>query len=94
MNCVTGANLLLVWNGTRLQSFVPSRGLRQGDPLSPYLFVLCMEKLSVLIQEKVNNGVWKPVKVTRGGLGISHLFYADDIMLFARATTSQLRIIL
>lgn len=46
MHCVSTSKLSLIWNGARLPPFAPTRGLRQGDPLSPYIFVLCMEKLS------------------------------------------------
>ena len=94
MYCVTSASLSLVWNGVRLDSFTPTRGLRQGDPLSPYLFVLCMEKLSSLISKKVEDGHWKPVSIWRGGLKISHLFFAADILLFARAKVSQIAVIM
>ena len=94
MFCVASSSLSIVWNGVRLENFSPNRGLRQGDPMSPYLFVLCMERLSAMISQKVDSGVWKPVKVTRRGMGISHLLFADDILLFAEAKVSQLRIIM
>lgn len=55
MNCTTSTSLSMKWNGYKLESFTPTRGLRQGDPMSPYLFVLCMENLSLLIQQKVKN---------------------------------------
>lgn len=42
--CIKSSNLSILWNGNKLESFKPTRGLRQGDPLSPYLFVLCMER--------------------------------------------------
>lgn len=63
--------------------------MRQGDPLSPYLFVLCMEKLSHLINYQVAQRKWKPVKASRNGPAISHLFFADDLILFAEASVSQ-----
>lgn len=53
MHCVTSSSLSLIWNGKRIENISPSRGLRQGDPLSPYFFVICMEKLSITIFEAV-----------------------------------------
>ena len=43
MFCVSSSSLLYVWNGVSLPSFQPNKGLRQGDPISPYLFMLCIE---------------------------------------------------
>ncbi|XP_057451810.1 uncharacterized protein LOC130743585 [Lotus japonicus] len=54
MRCVSASTLSILWNGSRLPSFHPGRGLRQGDPMSPYHFVLCMERLSVRIDHLVN----------------------------------------
>ena len=94
MCCIKSSSLSILWNGSRLESFSPSRGLRQGDPLSPYLFVLCMEKLAVYINKKVDNGVWSPVAVSRGGPRFSHLLFADDVMLFCKASSSQVKMVL
>nr|XP_025692546.1 uncharacterized protein LOC112794781 [Arachis hypogaea] len=89
MACVTSSSLSILWNGNRLQSFKPIRGLRQGDPMSPYLFVLCMENLSCLISHKVSQGSWIAVSVSRHGPKISHLMFADDLLLFCKATKTQ-----
>lgn len=49
--CVSTAEMHVLWNGEKGETFNPSRGLKQGDPLSPYLFVLVMEKFAHLIQD-------------------------------------------
>lgn len=84
MNCVTETSLSILWNGSPLPEFRPTRGLRQGDPLSPYLFVICMEKLSHMINVKVEKNKWCGLKVSKNGPSISHLFYADDLVIFAK----------
>ncbi|XP_057449118.1 uncharacterized protein LOC130740498 [Lotus japonicus] len=93
MSCVSSSHISIMWNGSRLPKFKPDRGLRQGDPLSPYLFVLCMERLSVLIHNLVDNGEWKPVRISQGGPPISHLFFADDVLLFCQATSDQVNLL-
>lgn len=90
MFIVTSNNFAILWNKEQLPFFAPSRGLRQGDPLSHYLFVLCLEKLSHLKNEEVRQGNWKPIEVTRSGPSISHVCFADDIMLFGEASEAQL----
>ena len=52
MSCVTTTSISILFNGSALDAFQPSRGLRQGDPLSPYLFILCMEVLGALFEGK------------------------------------------
>ena len=56
MNCVTTSSLNILWNGETTEEFRPSRGIRQGHPISPYLFVICMEKLSHMINDLVQKG--------------------------------------
>ena len=72
-------------NGKPWGHITPSRGLHQGDPLSPYLFLLCAEGLSTLIKKAVSNGVIKGVSVCRGGPILSHLFFANDSIIFCKA---------
>ena len=61
---------------------VPPRGLRQGDPLSPYLFLLCSEGLNGLIQNAINDGKIHGFSLCSLGPKISHLFFVDDSLLF------------
>ena len=86
MSCVTSVSTSLLLNGGSLDPFLPSRGIRQGDPLSPYLFILSMEFLGHLIKEKCDAKLWTPVKASRSGLAFSHLLFADDLVIFANAT--------
>ena len=92
MTCINSANLLILWNGEPMEKFAPSRGIRQGDPLSPYLYVICMERLAHLIDQEVHNGNWKPVKASRGGPPISNLAFADDLILFTEASVEQAQV--
>ena len=93
MCCVSGPEMSLLWNGERTDSFKPLRGLRQGDPLSPYLFVLCMERLCHLIERSIDNKQWKPISLSQGGPKLSHICFADDLILFAEASVMQIRVI-
>lgn len=90
---ITSATISLLWNGNRTDSFNPVRGLRQGDPLSPYLFVLCMERLGYMISKEVQEQRWTPIQVSQGGPSLSHLFFADDVLLFTKAKPSQARLV-
>ena len=79
MSCVSSTKISILFNGGALESFKPSRGIRQGDPLSPYLFILCMKYLGHLIEEKCMIGAWKPLKASRDNIGISHLFFCGRL---------------
>lgn len=73
MSCISTTNISILVNGGMLEPFEPSRGIRQGDLLSPYIFILCMEYLSHLIEQKCVEGTWVPLKASKNNLGISHL---------------------
>ena len=82
MKCVTSVNYAIKVNGCPMGSITPTRGIRQGDPLSPYLFLLCAEGLSSLIKASVANGVLKGISVCKGGPELSHLIL-QTIVLFS-----------
>ena len=85
MSCVSSTSTSILFNGGALDPFLPSKGIRQGDPLSPYLFILCLEVLGALITEKCQAKQRNPIKTSQEGLAFSHIFFADDLMLFAKA---------
>lgn len=90
LNCVSSVSYSVLLNGKPTRCFRPSRGIRQGDPISPYLFLLCAEALSVLIRRAEEEGRFSGISISRGGPQISHLFFADDSLLFAKATDQSL----
>lgn len=83
----------VLWNGVPLSKFKPVRGIRQGCPLSPYLFVMCMEWLGHLINSTISNGNWKPIRLSQSGPLISHLFFADDLVIFSKVDLKHGKII-
>ncbi|KAH9783625.1 reverse transcriptase domain-containing protein [Citrus sinensis] len=89
MECVTSARMSILWNGEATAEFIPGRGICQGDPLSPYIFVLCIERLSHGITQAVRDGSWKPIPLAKHGTPLTHLFFADDLLLFAEASIDQ-----
>ena len=75
MRCVSTVTYSIKINGTPRGHIITSRGIRQGDPLSPYIFLLCAEGLSALIQSAVDRGQMEGVKICRGSPRLSHLFF-------------------
>ena len=87
-SCISTAKFLVLINGEPAGFFSSSKGLRQGDPLSPYLFIMGMEVLSALIRRVVEGGCISGCRIQRGrgqAVNISHLFFADDAIVFREA---------
>jgi hypothetical protein len=89
MACVTSVRYCVNLNGTLSDSFAPTRGLRQGDPLSPFLFLFVADGLAAILRQKVQVKEVTPVRVCPRAPGISHLLFADDTLLFFRAMAQE-----
>jgi exonuclease III len=89
MKCITTVRYSIVVNGQPVGDFRPSRGIRQGDPLSPYLFILCAEVLSSKLQQAERQGILRGVPTSVGGPRLTHLFFADDSLLFCKVNQDE-----
>jgi ribonuclease HI len=89
LRCISTVSYKILINGQPSKNFTPERGLRQGDPLSPYLFILCADVLSGLVKNKVGIGSIHGIQIARQAPKISHLLFADDSLLFARANSTE-----
>ncbi|KAL8116353.1 hypothetical protein AgCh_022742 [Apium graveolens] len=89
LQCVTSVSYSVTHGNSEMGPIIPSRGLRQGDPLSPYLFILCAEGLSALINRRESQGLIHGIKICRQAPSISHLLFADDSYLFCTASDNE-----
>ncbi|GKA08346.1 putative RNA-directed DNA polymerase [Tanacetum coccineum] len=81
-SCLSSASISVMINGSPSNEFKMERGLRQGDPLSPFLFLIVAEALQVCILDACNKGLYNGVSLARCGANVSLLQYADDALLF------------
>ncbi|CAM8986762.1 unnamed protein product [Rhodiola kirilowii] len=89
MLCVRTVTYQVKINDQTSRSITPGRGLRQGDPLSPYLFLLVSELLSAKMAAAVDRKSLSGIQLGRGGPTISHLFFANDSIFFIRASREE-----
>ena len=93
MACVTTVSFEVLINGGKPDQFKLGRGVRQGDPLSPYLFILAQKVLSRLLDWEFHFKKISRVKASLNGPAITHVMYADDIVLFSKATRMEAKAI-
>ena len=75
MTCVSSVRYSVRFNGVLSKPFQPTRGLRQGDPLSPYLFLFVADALSIILQKEAELGRVEELRISRNAPGISHLLF-------------------
>ena len=90
MQCVTTTSFSVLINGSPFGHFKPQRGLRQGDPFSPFLFVLTSEVLSKLIEREATSNKINGYKLARDLAPITHLQFADDLFIFVQANEENM----
>lgn len=88
--CVTTVSLSVLVNGSATREFPMKRGLRQGCALSPFLFNLVAESLSLVFNKATSIGLFAGVRIREGGLMISHLQFSDDTIIFCDNSETQI----
>ena len=88
MGCLTSANFVVLINGTPSSFFIASKGIRQGCPLSPLLFILVIEGISLLINDARVKGLIKGIKIFPT-LAVTHLLFVDDVILLGTGTLRE-----
>lgn len=85
MACITTVTYAININGTSQGHITPTRGIRQDDPLSPYIFIICAEILSTRLGKLEMDGKLEGLKISKHGPPILHLMYVDDLLITCRA---------
>ncbi|KAJ9560832.1 hypothetical protein OSB04_005992 [Centaurea solstitialis] len=93
MMCVTSASFSIRVNGEQCGHFQGMRGIRQGDPLSPYLFTLVMEVLTLMVKRRVMNADGFKFHPKCEKLGITHLCFADDLLMFCHGDVESVNVL-
>ncbi|GJS89425.1 reverse transcriptase domain, reverse transcriptase zinc-binding domain protein [Tanacetum coccineum] len=90
-SCLHSATMSILVNGSPTKEFRLGRGVRQGDPLSPFLFILAAEGLNAIVNEAVDKGIFRGVRIGDNRVMVSHLQYADDTIFFGEWSKEDAR---
>jgi len=90
MQCVSIVTYNILVNGAPTEKFKHDYGIRQGDPLSPYIFIVYTNILSCMLQDLEDKGMLKGVEINKGELPISHLMFANDIIIFFKISNQTI----
>lgn len=93
-SCISTPNYSILLNGAPSQLFNASWGLRQGDPISPFLFIIAIEGLGRLIKAQIANNCLKGLNLWGSKITLSHQQFVDDIMLFCQVSLTNSKSIL
>ncbi|XP_071688580.1 uncharacterized protein [Rutidosis leptorrhynchoides] len=83
-SCIGSASVSVLVNGSPTKEFNLGRGVMQGDPLSPFLFIIAAEGLNWMAKSAVSNGRFFGVEIGKDKIPLSHLQYADDTIFFGK----------
>ena len=89
MFCVSSVSYKVLLNWAPRGFIKPTRGIRQGDPISPFLFILCTEALVANLKDAERNGRIQGLQISHASPSTSHLLFADDSLFFCKADPSQ-----
>ncbi|GKV38927.1 hypothetical protein SLEP1_g46780 [Rubroshorea leprosula] len=91
--CLSTTRISVLVNGSPTKEFEMGKGLRQGDPLSPFLVLMIAEGLQGLVQRAVKEGMLHGIEIGKKGLSVSLLQFADDTIIMGRADTENIRMV-
>lgn len=87
--CISTTRFSIILNGSPRGFFASSGGLRQRDPLSPFLFIILVEAFSRSISFARESGLWKGISIPHMTMSHTHCLFADDTLLFGKATMGE-----